>query len=140
MGEADDESICLVRNGNKENVPFMVNKTIDKKYKDFTVSKVEELVTPADLSYLFSVENEKLRILLRVYSNGVSYEIKKKKEKLLLPLFIAGSMLVTGYVPCRVVAEYQPAPGMVLITGFIANLTGNHSYYSFVWVTSKLII
>jgi hypothetical protein len=74
--------IATVRNSDKIYLPFAVNESIKEKYKGFDISKsVEELITTSDVSYVCWVENDKKRILIRVYSNGTSYEIKKEKRK-----------------------------------------------------------
>jgi hypothetical protein len=78
--------VATVRSSNRESLPFMVNDMIGRRYKEFSVSKIEEIVTPGDVSYLFWVENDKKSILLRVYSNGNVQEIKKEKRKAAIPV------------------------------------------------------
>ena len=84
--DEDGALAATVRSWNRENLPFMVSATIARRYKDFTVTKVEELATPIDVSYLFYVENEKSRIVVRIYGNGGYYEINKEKRKAAAPV------------------------------------------------------
>ena len=79
----NEEGVVLatVRNLDKERLPFMVNETIAKKFGQYRIDRIEELTTASDVSYLFSLENVKSKIYLRVYNNGSFYELKKEKKK-----------------------------------------------------------
>ena len=79
--------IATIRSSTRESLPFMVNEMISRRYRDFSISKIEEIVTPGDVSYLFWVENNSKSILLRVYSNGNVHEIRKEKRKAANPSY-----------------------------------------------------
>jgi hypothetical protein len=77
----DGSVLATARNIDRNNLPFMVNETISKKYSEFTIVQIEELSTASEVSYFFTIENEKSRIYLRVFNNGSSSEVKKEKKK-----------------------------------------------------------
>ena len=78
----DGSVLATARNIDKANLPFMVNETINKRYSDFRVVQIEELTTASEVSYFFTLENDRTNMYLRVYNNGSSSEIKKSKKRI----------------------------------------------------------
>lgn len=79
----DDEGelIATVRMIEPKALPFVVSETLARKYKGYTISKVEEFITRSDVSYVFVLSGERSKVFVRIYSSGSSYEIRKEKRK-----------------------------------------------------------
>ena len=78
----DGNIIATIRIVEKQNLPFRISETLYKKYNDYKVLKIEELIIGTDVSYLAELENEKVKLHVRLYNSGASYEMKKEKRKL----------------------------------------------------------
>jgi hypothetical protein len=77
----DGNMIATIRNVEKQNLPFRISETLFKKYKDYKVLRIEELIMGSDVSYLAELENEKSKLHVRLYNSGMSHEMKKEKKK-----------------------------------------------------------
>lgn len=77
----DGELLATVRQVQVESLPFLVSETLSKKYKGYRITKVEEFSTSNDVSYLFSLSNERTNVIVRIYSSGIYYQIRKEKRK-----------------------------------------------------------
>lgn len=71
--------LATARIVSQEHLPLNVSRIIAKNYDDFMIEKIEELVTESSVSYLFSMNDKKVRIVLRVYSNGTFQKVKKQR-------------------------------------------------------------
>lgn len=78
----DGNMIATIRNVEKQNLPFRISETLLKKYNEYKVLRIEELIMGSDVSYLVALENEKAKLQVRLYISGASSEMKKEKKKL----------------------------------------------------------
>ena len=76
----EGEVIAFARNAMNERLPFMVNETLQKEYAGFNILAAEELVTNNDVSYLFTMENEKKKQYVRIHTSGEFSVIRKMKK------------------------------------------------------------
>lgn len=65
----------------KESLPITVNQVLKKEFSRFVVKEIMELVLNDELNYLFFLEDEKARVLIKVNTNGVASEIRREKIK-----------------------------------------------------------
>ena len=65
----------------QENLPMLVNKGIDIRYKKFDVLESIEFVTGSETSYIIRLENEKLSLYVQAHSDGSTTLLKKEKKK-----------------------------------------------------------
>ena len=65
----------------QENLPMLVNKSIDIRYKKFDVLESIEFVTGSETSYIIRLENEKLSLYVQAHSDGSTTLLKKEKKK-----------------------------------------------------------
>jgi hypothetical protein len=77
----DGSLLATARNVDMGNLPFMVNETITRRFKDFEVLQIEELTTASELAYYVSLESDRAMIYLKVSNNGSFREISKTKKK-----------------------------------------------------------
>ena len=73
--------LATARSIEKEQLPFLVNETFNRKYSGFGITHIDELTTAANVSYMLTIENEYKTIYLRIYHNGSFEEIKNEKKK-----------------------------------------------------------
>ena len=76
----DGRMLGFARNFINDKLPFLVNETLEKKYKDYIIKSAEELTMDTEVSYLFTVENDKVNSYIRIYADG-SLEVLKKNKK-----------------------------------------------------------
>ncbi|HEX6190990.1 MAG TPA: hypothetical protein VFZ42_01445 [Chitinophagaceae bacterium] len=74
------DMVATARNVYKEQLPFMINQTLDKKLSGFKVIQLEELTTATETSYFATLENDKSINYVRVLNNGSFSVIKKMKK------------------------------------------------------------
>ena len=65
----------------QENLPMLVSKGIDIRYKKFDVLESIEFVTGSETSYIIRLENEKLSLYVQAHSDGSTTLLKKEKKK-----------------------------------------------------------
>jgi hypothetical protein len=75
----DGRLLAMARLVSMEQLPLNISRIIAKNYNDFLIEKIEELVTESSVSYLFSMNDKKVRIVLRVYSNGTFQKVKTQR-------------------------------------------------------------
>ncbi|HEX7844522.1 MAG TPA: hypothetical protein VF476_01910 [Chitinophagaceae bacterium] len=75
----DGSLLATARLVTRETLPLNIDRIIEKQYSNFQINKIEELITEGSVSYLFSMNDQKSKILLRIFSNGVQQRIKKEK-------------------------------------------------------------
>jgi hypothetical protein len=71
--------LAMARLVSMEQLPLNISRIIAKNYNDFLIEKIEELITEGSVSYLFSMKNEKVKTVLRVYSNGTFKKVKTQR-------------------------------------------------------------
>ncbi|HET9430020.1 MAG TPA: hypothetical protein VFO70_02530, partial [Chitinophagaceae bacterium] len=77
--DEDGTVLAIVRCIRSESLPFRINETYDRKYGSYKLSSIEELNSENEISYLFSVENEKEKIYVRIFQNGSFNEIRRQR-------------------------------------------------------------
>ena len=77
----DGSLLATARNIKRENLPFRVSETLSRKFSDSEIIQIEELTTASEVSYFFTLENEKSQSYVRVFNNGSYSELKKIKKK-----------------------------------------------------------
>jgi hypothetical protein len=65
----------------QENLPMLVSRGIDVRYKQYDVLESIEFVTGSETSYIIRLENEKLSLYVQAYSDGSTTVLKKEKKK-----------------------------------------------------------
>lgn len=78
----EGEMLASVRLVGKESLPFIVDRTIKKMYGDPEIIKIEELTLDGRLSYFFTIETEKSKAVVRVFSDGFVEKIRTEKKKM----------------------------------------------------------
>jgi hypothetical protein len=71
----------VARNASTDELPRTVQKAIKKKYPVSQTLSIDELTIDDEPSYLFTIDQEKTRLYVRVYSNGTIEELKKEKRQ-----------------------------------------------------------
>lgn len=78
--DADGNLVATARFIASSNLPLLLRKNVYQKYRDYEVKDVIEYTQGDETSYLVSVENAKVKLLVRGYINGGNYVIKKEKK------------------------------------------------------------
>lgn len=71
--------LATARNISSENLPFMVNESIAKRFANYRVVQIEEITTATATNYFLTVENARVRIYVKVTSSGTFSQVKKEK-------------------------------------------------------------
>jgi hypothetical protein len=69
----------VARNASTDELPLSIQKTMKRKYPVSEVRSIDELTIDDEPSYLFTIDQQKTRFYVRVYSNGIVEELKKEK-------------------------------------------------------------
>ena len=72
---------ATVRRLDRDKLPFLVNSKLAKCYEGYEIAKIEELTTESETSYMLQLTSEKSMIVVRMFSNGNSYQLRKDKRK-----------------------------------------------------------
>ncbi len=78
--DADGKLLGFARSVFGERLPFHVSDVIAKAYGNCQVLSADVLVMGRDLSYIFSLQNEKFNIVLRLNVDGETELIKKSRR------------------------------------------------------------
>jgi hypothetical protein len=77
----DGSVVATVRSIQRDALPLNVNHELESAYSGYQVKEILEMVINDELNYLVTVTSDKKRLVLRIYSNGTSTQIKKEKIK-----------------------------------------------------------
>jgi hypothetical protein len=77
----DGTVLGTARNIQVNSLPFLANEMLNKKFAGYSILQVEELTTASEVSYFVIIENEKVKLNLRVFNNGSYNELKRTKKK-----------------------------------------------------------
>lgn len=66
----------------KKNLPYLVEKAVNKISRDRDIVKIEEWKNDEGLSYFLNIENDRAKMLLHIYSNGAVKNIKTEVKKI----------------------------------------------------------
>jgi hypothetical protein len=77
--DENGEMVATARRIEKENLPFLVSQAISKKYSQYRVREIEELIIGDMASYLVTVYSDKKILGLRVFNSGNISVIKRSK-------------------------------------------------------------
>ena len=64
-----------------EQLPFMANEILSRRFTGFRITMVEELNTASEVSYFATMENDKITQYVRIYNNGTAEVLKKGKKR-----------------------------------------------------------
>ena len=73
----DAELISIARYVNNDQLPLLVTKTLNQKFKGAEISQIRELVTENETSYLVTAKSDNGVVIARVFTSG-GYQIVKK--------------------------------------------------------------
>ena len=74
------QQVALARSVSKDNLPLLVGKTIDQKFRGSIVTDIRELVGENETSYLVTARNEKATTIARIYTGGGIEIVKRVKN------------------------------------------------------------
>jgi len=76
----EGQLISLSRYVSREQLPILVNKTIDQKLGSADLSEIRELVSENETSYLVTAKRENGTVVARVYTTGGFQIVKRIKN------------------------------------------------------------
>lgn len=76
----DGELIALARHLSEERLPLLVSKSIRQNFSKYELKSASEYMSGESTSYIITLENQKARIVARVYNSG-TFEVLKKSKK-----------------------------------------------------------
>jgi hypothetical protein len=79
--DAEGTLLATGRYVKQENLPMLVTKGINARYKQYDVLEAIEFVTGYETSYIIKIENEKLSMYVQAHSDGSTTLLKKEKKK-----------------------------------------------------------
>lgn len=77
--DEDGTVLAIVRSIRTESLPFRISETFNRKYSSYKQTSIEELNSQNEISYLFSVQNDKEKIYVRIFQNGSVNEIRRQR-------------------------------------------------------------
>ena len=76
----DAELISFARYVSVEQLPLLINKSIQENFKGSTITQIQEMVVIDETSYIVTLEKDQKTIVARVFSTGGIQVIKKIKN------------------------------------------------------------
>jgi hypothetical protein len=76
----EGQMVSLSRYVSREQLPILVNKTIDNKLGSAEVGHIRELVSENETSYLVTAKKEKGTVVARIYTTGGFQIVKRIKN------------------------------------------------------------
>jgi len=76
----EGELIAAARHITESRLPLLVSKSLKEKFGQYNIRQVSEYMTAEATSYIFTLENEKSRIVTRIYSSGSAEVLKRTKK------------------------------------------------------------
>jgi hypothetical protein len=80
--EPDGSLVAIGRYILPASLPLMITKNVNHKYGDYQIKDATEFTRNGETSYLVTLENEKLRLVVQAYNSGSLYVFKKEKKNL----------------------------------------------------------
>jgi hypothetical protein len=80
--EQDGSLLAIGRYVTPGALPLTIIKSVNNKYGDFQMKDAIEYSKSGETSYLLSLENEKVSMVVEAYSSGNLYIFKKEKKNL----------------------------------------------------------
>lgn len=77
---AEGEMIAAARHLSLERLPLLVSKSIRENFSRYQFKSASEYMNAEHTSYIVTLENEKSKVVARIYGSG-SVEILKKSKK-----------------------------------------------------------
>jgi hypothetical protein len=74
------QQVAFARSVSKDNLPLLVGKSIDQKFRGSIVTDIRELVGENETSYLVTARNEKATTIARIYTGGGFELVKRVKN------------------------------------------------------------
>jgi len=76
----DGELIAAARHISAERLPLLVSKSIRENYGSYQFKQASEYMSVTNTSYIVTLQNEKVTVVVRVYNNGNTEVLKKTKR------------------------------------------------------------
>ena len=76
----EGQMVSLSRYVSREQLPLLVNKTIEEKLSSADLTQIRELVSENETSYLVTAKKEKGTVIARIYTTGGFQIVKKIKN------------------------------------------------------------
>ena len=84
-----DEDGNLIATGRfiaESTLPLLVTRSLNAKYGQYEIRNVVEYINGNETSYLVTLENERVKLVLQAYHSGSTYVFKKEKKNSLAKL------------------------------------------------------
>ena len=76
----EGQLVSLSRYVSKSQLPLLVNKTIDEKFKTADIAQIRELVTDNETSYLVTARKDNATVIAKIFTTGGFQIVKKIKN------------------------------------------------------------
>ena len=76
----DAQLVSFARYVESDQLPFLVNKALNEKFKDAKITDIRELVSQNETSYLVTARKQDKVVVARVYPSGSIQIVKKVKN------------------------------------------------------------